>query len=190
MLKFNHQDLSGWSVLRLDVDHQGMSTYELFHTMCIEAGHQYAYEADLLMDANLLATANKNDEYAWMSRSMGTNLCRLVDEQDDEYVNHVLETWPDDVKLFLLRKTEPNRWIMFRLKPATENPAATIKRDRARTFNADLYKAKHSLNWYKNSCAPLTEENKADLRTIRDKIDDLLNQAEDDSTGKETPSDA
>lgn len=183
MLKFNHNDLSGWSVLRFDIDHNGHSTYDLFCAMYEEADITIINEADLLMDANALAAAREKDEYAWMPRAMGTQLRRLVDEKDDEYVNHVLETWPNDVKLFLLRKIEPDRWLMFRLKPATENPIATRRRDSELTFHADLYKAKCSLNWYKNTGIPLTAENKTDLETIRTTIDDLL-------AGKEGTADA
>ena len=72
---------------------------------------------------------------------------------------------------------------MFRLKPATESLIETRRRDSELTFHADLYKAKHSLNWYKNTDIPLTAENKADLETIRTTINDLI-------AGKETPSDA
>lgn len=183
MLKFNHNDLSGWSILRFDIDHNGHSTYDLFHAMYSEAGIMTTYEADLLMDANALAAAREKDEYAWMPRAIGTQLRRLVDEKDDEYVNHVLETWPNDVKLFLLRKIEPDRWLMFRLKPATESLIETRRRDSELTFHADLYKAKHSLNWYKNTGIPLTAENKTDLETIRAAIDDLL-------AGKEGAADA
>ena len=183
MLKFNHNDLSGWSVLRFDIDHNGHSTYDLFRTMYEEASILTPYKAYLLMDANTLATAREKDEYAWMPRAMGTQLRRLVDEKDDECVNHVLETWPNDVKLFLLRKIGPDRWLMFRLKPATESLIETRRRDCELTFHADLYKAKHSLNWYKNTGIPLTAKNKADLETIRNAIDDLL-------AGKEAIADA
>lgn len=183
MLKFNHNDLSGWSILRFDIDHNGHSTYDLFRAMYAEADIMTTYEADLLMDANALAAAREKDEYAWMPRAMGTQLRRLVDEKDDEYVNHILETWPNDVKLFLLRKIEPDRWLMFRLKPATESLIETRRRDSELTFHADLYKAKNSLNWYKNTGIPLTAENKADLETIRTAVDDLL-------AGKEGAADA
>ena len=183
MLKFNHNDLSGWSILRFDIDEHGHSTYDLFRVMCVEAGNMTIYEADLLMDANALADAREKNEYAWMPRAIGSQLRRLVDEKDDEYVNHVLETWPNDVKLFLLRKIGSDRWIMFRLKPATESLIETRKRDSELTFHADLYKAKHSLNWYKNTGIPLTAESKADLETIRTTINDLL-------SGKEATADA
>ena len=185
MLKFNHNDLSGWSVLRFDTDDNGHSTYDLFRAMYVEAGIMTTYEADLLMDANALADAREKDEYAWMPMTNGTLLRRLVDEKDDEHVNHVLETWPNDVKLFLLRKIEPDRWLMFRLKPATESPIKTRKRDYKLTFHADLYKTKRNLNWYLNSGAPLTKENKTDLETIRNTIDELLATSENNSIRKE-----
>ena len=176
MLRFNHNDLSGWSLLPLDSEHEGFSTYELFRKMQDEADCMYAYQTDLLMDANALASANEKDEYAWMPRSMGTQLRRLVDEDDDEYVNHVLETWPSDVKLFLIRKIEPDRWTMYRLKPAAESPAKMMLHDRELIFKADMYKAKRSFNWYKNIGYKLTPKNKADLETIRDTINELLAQ--------------
>lgn len=179
MLKFNHNNLSGWNVIRLDFDNMNMSTYELFRHMYYEASNMTVQKFSLLMDAYELADAREKDEYAWMPGTNNTYMCRLVDEEDDKYVNSVLEFRQNDVKLYILRKLDHDHWTMSRLKPATENPIETRRRDSELTFHADLYKAKHSLNWYKNTGIPLTAESKADLETIRTAINDLLAGKED-----------
>ena len=183
MLKFNHNDLSGWSMLRLDPDDHGYSTYDLLQAMKSEANIIKFHETDLLYDAFLLANANERDEYAWMPRIMGTQLYRLVDESDDDCVNHALEIYGDNCKLFILHKCDRDHWIMYRLKPATENPGKTLRHDRQLDFQADLYKARQDMNYYKANPLPLTDENKADLETIRTAINDLL-------AGKEAAADA
>ena len=188
MIKFNHNDMSGWSVMPLDPERQGFSTYELFRIMHDESEFTYFYQADLLMDAYALASAREKDEYAWMPRCTGTQLRRLVDEEDNEYINHVLETWPNEVKLFLIRKTSSDRWMIYRLKPATENTARMMHHDRELIFDADMHRTKRSLNWYKSIGYKLTKENKAELDAIRETIGELIMQQY--YIGKETPSDA
>ena len=183
MLKFNHNDLSGWNVIRLDFDNMIMSTSELFRHMYDEASNMTIQQDNLLMDAYELADAREKDEYAWMPGTTITYLCRLVDEEDDKYVNSVLEFRPNNVKLYILRKLDHDHWTMSRLIPAIENPATTRQCDCELTFHADLYKTKHSLNWYKDIGMPLTARNKSDLETIRTTIDELL-------AGKEAAADA
>ena len=179
MLEFHHNDLSGWNVIRLDFDNMTMSTSELFRHMYDEASNMTIQQDSLLMDAYELADAREKDEYAWMPGTNFTYLCRLVDEEDDEYVNSVLEFRQNNVKLYILRKLDHDRWTMSRLIPAIEKSVTTRNRDYEFTFRADLYKTKHSLNWYNDMGIPLTAENKSDLETIRAIIDELLAGKED-----------
>ena len=143
--RFYDFDLSNWQHVDVSNGEGYLTDYELLKVLEQEAAGVYNYRTDLLYDVFALAEAKPGESYAWIVRKMGTHFYKLFEDDSNERVENVLDTWSNEYKLYIIRRktVEGGRhWSIVRLVNENEDLHAVEDKDKQANIYAAIYRAR------------------------------------------------